>query len=174
MPSTCYYEVLGVDKHASDADIKKAYRREARKYAAHYSEIAHVAFSQPTNSAATSTRWHPDKNPNNREEATEKFKEIQNAHTMLSDPFLRSCYDSADSSTWAAGEQQQDVGAGCAQAVPVQLSTVPRHNSLVLHSSKCLAWEPAHYVLQVPVDLRGSILKNGSCCLELSEYASYY
>ena len=68
MPKTCYYEVLGVPKNGSDADIKSAYRKAA-------------------------LRWHPDKNPDNLDEATEKFKEIQNAHAVLSDPQERSWCD---------------------------------------------------------------------------------
>lgn len=54
MVLTCYYEVLGVDRDADDATLKKAYRKAALKH-------------------------HPDKNPDNFDEATKKFKEIQNA-----------------------------------------------------------------------------------------------
>ena len=46
-----YYAILGVDKNATDDEIKKAYRKMAKK-------------------------WHPDANPDNREEAEEKFKEV--------------------------------------------------------------------------------------------------
>lgn len=63
-----YYEILGVDKKASEADIKKAYKKLAIK-------------------------WHPDKNPNNREEALEKFREISEAYENLSDPDKRKTYD---------------------------------------------------------------------------------
>ena len=55
-----YYKILGLDKSASTEDIKKAYRKLARKY-------------------------HPDVNPNNKE-ANKKFQEINEANEVLSDP----------------------------------------------------------------------------------------
>jgi DnaJ homolog subfamily B member 6 len=60
--------VLGLTKTASEADIKKAYKKMAVK-------------------------WHPDKNPNNREEAVEKFREITEAYENLTDPDKRRTYD---------------------------------------------------------------------------------
>lgn len=62
-----YYEVLGVDKSASDADIKKAFRALAKKY-------------------------HPDMNPGDKH-AEEKFKEAQEAYAVLGDPDKKRQYD---------------------------------------------------------------------------------
>lgn len=62
-----YYEILDIEKNASEADIKKAYRNLAKKY-------------------------HPDLNPDNSE-AEQKFKEATAAYEILSDPDKRSRYD---------------------------------------------------------------------------------
>ncbi|MFH4963526.1 J domain-containing protein [Gaetbulibacter sp. M235] len=73
-----YYKVLGVDKSATEADIKKAYRKLARKY-------------------------HPDLNPNNKE-AEKKFKEINEANEVLSDAENRKKYD-AYGKDWKHAEE---------------------------------------------------------------------
>ncbi len=62
-----YYKILGVDRKASEDEIKRAYRKLALKY-------------------------HPDRNPNNKP-AEEKFKEINEAYQVLSDPQKRARYD---------------------------------------------------------------------------------
>ena len=63
-----YYEVLGVNRNATDEELKKAYRRLAKKY-------------------------HPDANPDNKEEAEAKFKEVNEAYETLSDSQKRGMYD---------------------------------------------------------------------------------
>ena len=62
-----YYEVLGIGKNATDAEIKSAYRKLAKKY-------------------------HPDLNPGDKD-AEEKFKEVNEANDVLSDPNKRKRYD---------------------------------------------------------------------------------
>lgn len=63
-----YYETLGVSRDASEADLKKAYRRQAMKH-------------------------HPDRNTDNSEEAEAKFKAAKEAHEVLSDANKRAAYD---------------------------------------------------------------------------------
>ena len=67
MPKRDYYEVLGINRDASEEDIKKAYRRLAMK-------------------------WHPDRNPDNPK-AEEHFKEAKEAYEVLTDPQKRPAYD---------------------------------------------------------------------------------
>lgn len=72
-----YYEVLGIDKGASEEEIKKAYRKLAMKY-------------------------HPDRNPDNKE-AEEHFKEVNEAYEVLSDKAKRTQYDQFGHAGMGAG-----------------------------------------------------------------------
>lgn len=71
-----YYKILGVERKASEAEIRKAYRKLAMQY-------------------------HPDRNPENKQ-AEERFKEINEAYQVLSDPQKRAHYDrlGSDYSNW--------------------------------------------------------------------------
>lgn len=99
MPFIDYYKVLGVDKSASDKDIKNAYRKLARKY-------------------------HPDLNPNDAE-ANKKFQQLNEANEVLSDPEKRKKFDKYGEN-WQHGEayeqaqqqqrQQRSYGSGGGQA----------------------------------------------------------
>jgi DnaJ family protein B protein 6 len=79
-----YYEVLGVERTASEGDIKRAYKTLAVK-------------------------WHPDKNPDNKEESTEMFKVIAEAYAVLSDASKRAAYDRFGS-RGLAFEEAEDSG----------------------------------------------------------------
>eukprot|EP00931_Biecheleriopsis_adriatica_P088389 TRINITY_DN6271_c0_g1_i5.p1 TRINITY_DN6271_c0_g1~~TRINITY_DN6271_c0_g1_i5.p1 ORF type:complete len:246 (+),score=74.69 TRINITY_DN6271_c0_g1_i5:25-762(+) len=65
------YEILGVSRDASEADIKKAYKKEALK-------------------------WHPDKNPDNKEYAAQMFRKMAQAYDVLSNPAKRAKWDEAN------------------------------------------------------------------------------
>jgi curved DNA-binding protein len=78
-----YYKILGVDKSASKEEIKKKYKKLARKY-------------------------HPDVNPGNKE-AEEKFKAINEAHEVLSDEEKRKKYDTLGAD-WQRYEQGDGAG----------------------------------------------------------------
>ncbi|HWF56343.1 MAG TPA: molecular chaperone DnaJ [Solirubrobacteraceae bacterium] len=80
-----YYKVLGVGKNASDEEIKKAYRKLARQY-------------------------HPDRNSGNKQ-AEERFKEISQAHDVLSDPEKRKQYDRGTGPFGFAGAGGFDPGS---------------------------------------------------------------
>lgn len=89
--SQCFYEILGVARDATEADIKKAYRKLAMQY-------------------------HPDQNQNDKE-AEEKFKEISSAFAVLGDANKRPLYDryghgfetATDGAGVSAGMSQADV-----------------------------------------------------------------
>lgn len=94
-----YYKVLGVDKKAPTDEIKKAYRKLARKY-------------------------HPDLNPND-EEAEKNFKRVNEANEVLSDPEKRKNTTSTEkigsmqkSSRKRNGQDLNKVGVGIIQAIP--------------------------------------------------------
>ena len=74
-----YYEILGVSRDADDKQLKKAFRKFARKY-------------------------HPDLNPNNKE-AEQRFKEVNEAYEILSDSTKRKQYDSYGHAAFDAGFQ---------------------------------------------------------------------
>jgi curved DNA-binding protein len=80
MPFVDYYQTLGVQKNATDKDIKNAYRKLARKF-------------------------HPDLNPNDKE-AEKKFQQLNEANEVLSDPEKRKKYDQYGQD-WQHGEEYE-------------------------------------------------------------------
>ncbi|OIW26784.1 DnaJ-domain-containing protein [Coniochaeta ligniaria NRRL 30616] len=80
---TCYYELLGIERQATDDEIRKAYRKKALEL-------------------------HPDRNLNDVENATEKFALVQTAYEILSDPQERAWYDSHRDAILSGND---DVGA---------------------------------------------------------------
>lgn len=80
-----YYDILGVSKDADEKAIKSAYRKKA-------------------------LQWHPDKNPDNREEAEQKFREVAEAYEVLSNPERRKQYDHGGSDMPGGGFGGFDFG----------------------------------------------------------------
>ena len=73
-----YYGILGVSKEATEADIKKAYRKQA-------------------------LQWHPDKHKDKKEAAEKRFKEINEAYQILSDSEKREAYDNFGHTAFSPG-----------------------------------------------------------------------
>lgn len=86
MATKDYYEILGINKNASDEEIKRAYRKLAMKY-------------------------HPDRNPN-KKEAEERFKEINEAYAVLSDKEKRKQYDTFGAEGFHQRFTQEDIFRG--------------------------------------------------------------
>ncbi|GAB4218905.1 MAG: molecular chaperone DnaJ2 [Candidatus Microgenomates bacterium] len=91
-----YYEILGVEKNASDEEIKAAYRRQALK-------------------------WHPDRNKS--PEATEKFKQINQAFEVLSDPQKRQLYDQYGEAAFKGGAGSTSAGGQYYEQGPFRVYT---------------------------------------------------
>ena len=92
LQKTCYYELLSVERTATDDELKKAYRRKALEL-------------------------HPDRNINDVANATRKFAEVQTAYEILSDPQERAWYDShrddiLRGDSGATGGDEEGRGAG--------------------------------------------------------------
>jgi curved DNA-binding protein CbpA len=81
------YETLGVDEHATDDEIKRAYRKAAM-------------------------RSHPDRNAGNEEAARSRFLEVKEAYAILSDPTQRTVYDrifAEEMDRWNAQQKQEEA-----------------------------------------------------------------
>jgi curved DNA-binding protein CbpA len=80
-----YYAILGLPRTAKEEDIKKAFKKLALK-------------------------WHPDRNPDNKKQAEEKFKEVAEAYEVLSDPKKREIYDKFGEEGLKAGVDPNAAG----------------------------------------------------------------
>uniref|UniRef100_A0A0D9X7B7 J domain-containing protein n=1 Tax=Leersia perrieri TaxID=77586 RepID=A0A0D9X7B7_9ORYZ len=87
-----YYEILNVDRSATDDDIRRAYRRLAM-------------------------RWHPDKNHTGKKDAEAKFKDITEAYNVLSDGGKRALYDQYGEEGLKAGGAPPQTGGGGADDI---------------------------------------------------------
>lgn len=101
---TCYYELLGVERTAEEAEIRKAYKKKALEL-------------------------HPDRNYNDEEAATKKFAEVQTAYEVLSDPQERAWYDSHRDAI-LRGDDDVDDGAP-SEHYNVRLTTTEEIMSLI-------------------------------------------
>src|SRR2546430_3379625 len=109
-----YYQILGVPETATTDEIKKAFRRLAKQY-------------------------HPDRNPN-KPQAAERFKEINEAHDVLSDPDKRKKYDQlrrygAFAGAGSGGEAPGPPGGARARAEiePSGLGSLAGHGGLFFY-----------------------------------------
>jgi molecular chaperone DnaJ len=121
---TDYYKILGVERDASPEEIKKAYRTAAKK-------------------------WHPDVNPDKKEEAEKTFKDIGEAYAVLSDPDKRSRYDRPEANPFTDGfspfghgqwEREQsrarDITAGI-EIDLVEAATGGKRKVVLEHEAEC-------------------------------------
>lgn len=102
---TCYYELLGVERTADEAEIRKAYKKKALEL-------------------------HPDRNYNDEEAATRKFAEVQTAYELLSDPQERAWYDSHRDAI-LRGDDDTDDGGGPSEHYNVRLTTTEEIMTLI-------------------------------------------
>ena len=109
-----YYEVLGVNKTATDDEIKKAYRKLAKQY-------------------------HPDLHPGDKD-AESKFKEINEAYEILSDPDKRSKYDQYG---FAAFDPNAGFGGGAADSTTWGTFSAPFSAAALAGSAASAAGRPS-------------------------------
>jgi len=88
-----YYKILDVPRNATEEEIKKAYKKQALK-------------------------WHPDRNPNNKNVAEERFKEIAEAYEVLHDPKKKEIYDQYGEEGLKGGAGPEGPFAGAAGGFP--------------------------------------------------------
>lgn len=135
-----FYKILGISRNSKDPEIKKAYRQLSRK-------------------------WHPDQNPDNKDEATAKFYDISEAYETLIDPEKRSKYDLGGEEALNGGGGPGGHG-GFQRGIPMNNSKLSSSFSETADSQEAVAFPvEASMVADSPVvDMAVSIINQPGTC----------
>ena len=137
-----YYQTLGVSKTATQEEIKSAFRKLARKY-------------------------HPD-TAKDKKSAEEKFKEINEAYEVLSDPEKRKKYDAYGANWQQGGFQPPPAGAGAYEGFPGVLGRVVSNFISAARDSVIFSSSSLGRGAEAGGDSRATTLRNRPCTVRMS------